>query len=504
METVERRKHSGRRHGRLKWVLLCLAALILCALAAVIMLNRAEKDPVPKKEDHSGAITQRKPEELESLQVTLRNGEQWTALREADGRLMILEENGTGESRWPADEILAERLTDAAVNLTYEEILTEDPEAWQHNQADFGLDAPLVTAAIRFTDGSGVTARIGNSADPHQDAIHYMAVEGDGRLYAVSAGTVEDLQVETRLLHAVPRLNIRGVLLDRITVRDGQGTRVSWELQGAVTDQDAAENWRITEPFDYPADYDAMKNLRTGAENLRLGAFEARAEAVDPADYGLGEDSLALEMHMAAGSTGTVSDAGVYDVTNWEEETVTLTVGSPKTEMVDYVLYDGAIYTMSHFSLGVFTETDAADTAARYVAATPLNALESLLAEEDGKEAVYYRLVRSEDAGTEGAGETAAGEGAQETESTRCLRNGEESPYATFAAAYERLLTVTVSGTLPEGYAPGEAYKKYTFRTVSGGTHTLELSDYDGIHDAVTMDGETRFYLIRGGMTELP
>jgi hypothetical protein len=32
----------------------------------------------------------------------------------------------------------------------------------------------------------------------------------------------------------------------------------------------------------------------------------------------------------------------------------------------------------------------------------------------------------------------------------------------------------------------------------------VELSDYDGIHDAVTLDGYTLFYLIKGGMTALP
>ena len=73
-----------------------------------------------------------------------------------------------------------------------------------------------------------------------------------------------------------------------------------------------------------------------------------------------------------------------------------------------------------------------------------------------------------------------------------------------FSAAWERLLTVTVSGKLPKDYQPGEPHTKYTFRTVSGGTHTVKLSDYDGMHDAVTMDGHTLFYLIKNGMTELP
>ena len=492
MQKVERKR--GRKNSRLLWVLLCFALLAGCVAAALVMQNRAGEEPPAAEKRRAGAITQRKREELDTLTVTLRGGETWTAKRQEDDTLLILD----GGESWQADELLGSQLLDAAVNLTYEDILTEDPGEWEPEKQAFGLDDPLVTAEIRFTDGTGVTACIGGSADPDNDALRYMTVKGDGRLYAVSAGTAEELSVERQLLRAVPRLAVRGVLLDRIAVSDGNGeTLTAWELQGRVTDRDAAENWKITAPFTYPADYDAIRNLKDSAENLRLGTFVRKAEEADGDAYGFVAGKT-LTLHMAQGSTGTVSGSGVYDVNDWDERTVTLAVGNAKTDMVDYVLYDGNIYTMSHFSLDVFTGADAADTAARYPAATPLNSLESLLLERDGQESVRYAAVRLEEG-------TAAGEAGETAEDTaRCLRNGEEIPWETFAAAYERLLTVTVSGRLPDGYTPGKVHTKYTFRTVSGGTHTVELSDYDGVHDAVTMDGDTRFYLIRGGMTELP
>ena len=412
-------------------------------------------------------------------------------MRQEDNSLLITE----GEESWQADETLAGQLMDAAVNLTYEDILTSDRREWEPEKHEFGLEDPRITAVIRFTDGSEVTARIGDSADPDNGAVYYMTVEGDDRLYAVSAGTAEELGVERQLLRAVPRLTIHGVLLDRIAVTRANGEAMAaWELRGKVTDRDAAENWMVTAPFVYPADYDAIENLKESAENLRLGAFVRKAEGADDAEYGFG-DGTTLTLHMAAGSTGTVGDSGVYDVTDWEERTVTLTVGRAKTEMADYVLYDGNIYSISRFSLDALTGTDVLSTAARYPAATPLSALESLLVERSGEESVQYVLT-----GSEGEPAEAGGDGT----ARRCLRNGGEIAWETFEAAYERLLTVTVSGRLPEGYAPGEAHTKYTFRTVSGGTHTVELSDYDGLHDAVTMDGETMFYLIRGGMTGLP
>ncbi len=59
---------------------------------------------------------------------------------------------------------------------------------------------------------------------------------------------------------------------------------------------------------------------------------------------------------------------------------------------------------------------------------------------------------------------------------------------------------VTVSGRLPEKAEIGEAHTRYTFETVSGKTHTVVLSAWDALHDAVTVDGQTRYYLFRESM----
>ena len=163
--------------------------------------------------------------------------------------------------------------------------------------------------------------------------------------------------------------------------------------------------------------------------------------------------------------------------------------------MVAYVRFGDEIYTISHFSVNVFTETDPLSTAARYTVATPLNSLESVTVER-AKGTDEYRIEAIE--------ASADAEQAEDTPKYRCLKNGEEISYDTFSAAWERLLTVTVSGRLPKDWEPKETHTKYTLRTVSGRAHTIELSDYDGIHDAVTLDGHTVFYLIKGGMTELP
>ena len=496
MQKVERQKHKDRGRRRLIGLLLCAVLLIGGVTAGILLSNKAKEEEIITHQHISGTITQRNAGDLASLTVTRRGKDSWTAVRKEDGSMRLQPEGGSMPVTWLVDESIAGRLTDAAVNLTYDDIFTENRADWEPDAADFGLEEPLLTAVFRYTDGTEVTAHFGDSADPDDNAYYYMTVDGDDRLYAVAAGTLEDLNMEKELLHPVPALEFKGALLDRVTVQNGDGSiRTEWTLQGQVSDRDAAENWLLTVPFVYPADYDAMKNLRDSAENLTLGVYVGEADEEALRQCGLDRPTAVIELHMAAGSTGTVSDQGVYGVVDWEERTETLTVGDSKSEMVAYVRFGDEIFTISHFSVNVFTETDPLSTTARYTVTTPLNSLESVTVEKaEGTD--EYRIEKIEVSGD-----------AEQTEATpqyRCLKNGEEISYDTFSAAWERLLTVTVSGRLPKDREQKEPHTKYTLRTVSGGTHTIELSDYDGMHDAVTLDGYTLFYLIKGGMTELP
>ena len=97
-------------------------------------------------------------------------------------------------------------LTEAATKLTYEDVFAEKRSEWENAAEIFGLKDPAVTATVRFTDRTDVTVHIGKSADPENNSYYYMSVDGDERLYAVSAGITEDLTTEKALLHPVPRL----------------------------------------------------------------------------------------------------------------------------------------------------------------------------------------------------------------------------------------------------------------------------------------------------------
>ena len=481
MQPVERK----RKNQKNRWNLWLLAALL--ALAAVLILLRFEQEDAipPVRQKTEGILLNTEPEAVSRATVSLLGRESWTVVQESPGMLTL-----EGEESWQVDSAVAERLLDALAHLEYVDILTENPEEWRGNLSDFGLEPARLTVEYTLQDGSCWAVHLGNAVDPEENAAYYMSVDGDSRLFAAPAGILQDLAVEKVLLHPVEQPVVHQVLLDRITVREGSGeVRAEWRLNGQVTDPDAGVFWIVSAPFEYPADEETISSLKDSAGSLRLGTYVGEANEKTLAQYGLTSPSAVLELHMAAGSTGTVSENGVYDVTDWPENTITLTFGDDRNDMTVYVLVREQIFTISRFSVSAFLDLDPLDTAARYPVLTPLDSLSSLRI-DDGENTVVYDLDRS---------------GQTELENTvHCLKNGAEISWKSFEAAYQRLLVVSFSGRLREEDSWGEPERKYTFITVSGHTHTVELSDLDGLHDAVTVDGYTLFYLIKGGMTELP
>ena len=486
-------------------MLAAAAALLLTAggTAAAFLLQE-EKESLPVQPERGGAIVSRKAEEVVRVQIRVRGREPWSASRNAEGKMTL-----EGADGWYADETLWERMEDALANLVYEDILTGDPEEYRNRLADFGLEDPALTATAVYADGKEITLRIGDASGIDDEDFRYMTVDGDDRLYAVAGSLMEDLGIEPELLHPVAQPDIQTSRIDRIRILDGNGgIRAEWILEGSITDADAGANWFTRIPakraensgsdpdaqteIRYPADQDQIVSMKKNAGNLRLGLYVAEAGQADPAEYGLDAPTAVIEIHQAAGSTGRITEYGAYDVTARPEETLRFTIGAARNEMTDYVLYDGVIYTVNHFTAAALTETDPLSTLSRYPVTVPLESLSGLTVERTDTGREEYALTR--------VPKPAENKGEPDGVVSVCTKNGEEFPYETFAAAYERLRVVTVSGILPENREMRPAETRFIFHTLSGKTHVVELSPYDGMHDAVSVDGSAVFYLIRGGM----
>ena len=489
MEMLQVEKRRKKRRGKGRWILIFLAVAVVAGLLAAAV--QRETAPVPEREEKGGSLVNRDPSEIARITIQVRGREPWTAERNEEGRLVL-----SGRESWDLDPVLGERIEDALANLVYEDILTDEPEEYRDHLEEFGLKEPALTAHVVFTDGKELSLHIGDSSGIEDENFRFMTIDGDNRLYAVADSFMEDLQVERELLHPVEQPEIQADRLDRITVLDAEGKKkAEWILQGRITDADAAASWTVNVPVQYPADQDRISSLKKNVGNLRMGLYVGEAAKENLAEYGLDQPRTVLEIHMAAGTTGHVTETGTYSATERPEETLRFIIGDSRNEMTDYVQFGQTIYTINHFTIAAITEEKPANMLARYPVTVPLETLSRLTVEQMNGTKDEYRLEYTiQPAEAEGEGTRTV---------IVCTKNGQEIDYESFSADYQRWQVATVSGRLPEDWKKQETMIRYTFETTSGKTHVLELSPYDALHDAVTLDGWTLFYLVKNGLGKM-
>lgn len=491
MLDVKRKKHRSRPHGR-AWLALGAVVLALGVGGAAVLAN--QPTPLEEEETHdtSGVLTSYEANQVSRLAISQRSGDSWAALQSAEGELTLEDDPDYEISAAKAADVL-----EVARSLTYQEILTEDVSAY--SLADFGLEEPLLTLDVTYTDGAHWIMYLGDTLSLEENNAYYMLVEGDSRLFALEKGTAEALMVERASLHPVEQPTLHKARFDRITLTDGAGnTLADWVLQGDIG-TNAQDRWLLTAPVQYPADGDSISSLQDNLVNLRLGAYVGESTPENLTKYGFDAPRLTIAIHQAAGSIGTTGTDGVYTVTDWPESDFSLTVGGAKSDMVDYVLVENSIYVASHFTLEVFLDMKPISTISRYTVPVALGNLASLTIRQGNGEDVYTvtrteQVADNNDLVTDSEGNVVY--------DLSCTCNGKAVAYQSFESAYNDLLKVTVSGFLPTGWQPeAEPHTTFVFQAVTGESYTLELTRFDALHDAVLLDGNAVFYLIKDGMS---
>lgn len=492
MQLVRKKNRKTVRHGRI-WLLLALVIMLAGSIALWYVASQPEEKIVLTSEVHSGTLYAYEAQDIASLCITLRSGESWQLTQDEDGGLAV-----DGDDAYEVDETEKNSLLSAAAIVAYEEILTEDASAYAENFEDFGLETPRVVAEITYRDGVAVTLRIGDGEALEESGWSYMTVDGDPNLYALDDGTADALSVRKAELHPVEQPVLHKARFDQITfIGADAAVQAQWILQGEIGG-DAQDRWLLTVPLQYPADGENISNLQDNIENIRMGEYVGVATAENLTQYGFDTPRFILEVHMAEGSIGTTDSTGAYTVTEWPESTFTLTVGGSKSEYVDYVCMNDSIYLTSHFTMNTLMNMNPSNTLTRYVVPTALGNLAQLTISQDGREEIYA-VTRTEQVAENN--DLVYDEDGQVVYDITCTRNGQEIAYSSFEAAYNELLVVTVSGTLPQGWQTEETpHTVYTFTQTDGTVHTVSLTTYDAFHDAVTLDGSSMFYLIKDGM----
>lgn len=488
MQAVPKRKPTAPR--RRIWLIGALL-LLIAICAAYLLLGRTADEASPvMAADKTVTLFDCDLSALSS--VTIRRGEEspWTAIPASDGGMTLL-----GEDGFTLTAAESQAFVEALCHIEAEEVLTEDSSVYAAHLADFGLDVPRYEAEITCADGTVVRLRVGDKS--YEGAWRYLLLDDDARLFALSNGSVESIFVNRDTLRSVTQPTLHKARIDRIRLSDTKGLQAEWTLDGAITDTDATDHWQITHPMRYPADSTAMANLLANIANLRLGAYVCPATAETLTAHGFDTPRLTIDLHMAAGTIATTNADGAAITRDWPESTLTFVIGGERSDMVDYVLCGDSIYLSSHFTMGLFIDYDVTATMSRYPVMTALGNLASLSIRE-GEMTTAYVLSRTEQVAENN--DLVTDDDGNPVYDVSVTRNGEPIDFAAFEASYNALTLVTVSGTLPANETiTALPHTVYTFTDVNGSVHTVALTTFDALHDAVSVDGHQAFYLIKGG-----
>jgi len=494
MQTVQKKPRSGGLQRRMLLLLLAVLLLTLAVTASMLLSRPTPEEDYDAPPDFPIQLVETAYSDVVS--ITIRRGDEapWTAVYSGsddlgDEFVTILGDDGFTLTWAESISFLL-----GAVCVTAEEVLTDDPAEYRDHLADFGLNPPELEAHIVYASSPELHLRVGNKGP--DGTWRYMLVGGDDRLFAFSNGSVEALFVNRDTLRKVSQPPLHKARIDCITLTEGESV-TQWTLDGAITDADAIDKWRITAPFAYPAAADAMEKLLSSAAGLRLSAYVAPATAENLTLYGFDTPRLTIELHQAAGTIAATNADGAAEATDYAESTTTYVIGGEKSDMIDYVRCGDGIYLSSHFATGVFMGYDVAATMSRFPLLTALGNLAKLtIAQEDAVS--EYVLTRTERVAENN--ELVTDEEGHPVYDVTVACNGEPVDYAAFEAAYSDLALVMVSGKLSADETVSAApHTAYTFTDVDGTIHTVELATFDVLHDAVIVDGYPAFYLIKGG-----
>ena len=490
MQSVQRKNRKSRPY--LRWVWLA-AALAVLGSALVWLLLPTDTGGPEEREDPTGLLANYEEDQVRQVEASLRDGEVWRLTADGNGALQV----ETGGRTFEPDGAAAWLILNTVGVVQYQEKLAEDLSLLG-DLAQFGLAPPRETVTVTYADGRVLRLVIGEKNEDGDAPFYYLTVEGDPALYALDPSSARNLYVTGDMFHPVPQPEIQTARIDAISFQTENG-RCAWEMEGSITDPDAQDRWRLTEPFVYSAEGEAITSLRKNLANIRMGSYVAEATPEEMARYGLDSPRTVITVHMAAGTTHTVDDQGAPAQKDWPEETLVFTVGSAKNDMVDYLCWNDVICTVSRFLVTGVTETAPLDTLTRYPVRTSLSNLRRLTVETPAGRSVY-EITRTERVAENN--ELVLDENGQPVTDNTVTRDGQPMAWDVFEARYGQALLATVSGTLPEGWAgqETEAHTRMVFETVTGVTHTISLGDFDAFHDAVWVDGSAVFYLVKGGL----
>lgn len=474
------RRWSKRARALLATGLLALlAAGFALAVPRWIAANPGASAPMPTAELPYRTLATLERADITSIAVSQQGGEAYTLLCE-NGRLFLAGEDG---SRQAVNEALGEAMLTAVTELSVENAVVEDAAQARDALGDMGLEPPQIAVTIRRGDAE---QWLHLGAVSPETTYHYYRWSGDPGIYLCDAGTYEAFEYSASMLLPVEQPSVTASLLTRVTLQK-RGAEPPLEL-GFSLGASGETIGALRSPYAYPMRADRAQSLANAAANLRLGARVATVTDENRAALGLDDPLLVLTLHQAAGYRTGVDDAGQLTAVEVAERTIRLAVLREDGDFFYQVEYEGVVYQMSRLLLQAFVEANADELCTRAPADMGDADIASLLVQL-GAGSLDIRATRTERVQSNNQLETDID--GNVVYDTAVTANGAPIATEAFESLLARLRAMTVSGTLDEGWQPGDQAPRWqlTLTAVDGQTRALAAYPLDTFHDALTVDG---------------
>ncbi len=424
-----------------KKVIILLIAAILLILIGIIALNSISNAPSPNQDESKDAPRIKVFEtNKEVLSMTFNAGESFTLVKKDDlwkvsGREYVdLDQNSVISAMGTLTGLYASRAL--------------EPEG---EFSDYGIDFENPTALVEFADSTSKSFYLGDILP--DGSGYYCSVEGFDFVYVISKLSAQNIGAALLDFRNLTVIDIDSQSITAFSITGENGLiSMNYKLNDVHADvYGVISNWKMTHPYVYDADNEAVTALILTPISAILA-------------YDVAEDLVSYRLPYS------------FEV-KADGKTLSFKAGFMDDFALVYSEQNGVHYKVSPEKLS-FLNVTFFDVAEKFLSIIDLNTLDSATVYANGKTSVIT---------TPGA-----------NESQKYFIDGKEYTLDEFRPYYQALISGEVDGEVPSGYSKkGEMLASIKFVLKDSTTEYFEFYDYDELNCAVYENGKCLFYMRR-------
>ena len=474
-EDVRKRNGGHNRTGSRR--LSVIASFVVCALAIGGYFVSQSVKPAPVEQPPSQPVASsyllidKTRDDFASARV--QAGAQDYTIQYGDGVFSV-----AGMPQFALDQTKAGYI---ASSCTYLYVYDVAPSTDDLSQ--FGLDEPQATVAITYTDGSVKTLQLGSEAPT--GSRYYMKVDGEPNIYTVFTSSGNRFLSTLASLHIIPewRFAQEDIMRSVLVRPDGATVEVARTDDASI----GISSVRLTQPFEYEANSEAVYDYFTSIAQLKASAFEADPTPATIGLYGLDEPRYTISVY------------------GDDEMLLRIEVGADKNADSTYVrLDDGAVYLMNRASLDFLKGITAAELADRFANIINILRVDTLTIQGLGVDD-QMNIVRTPALNADGSAKL-DNSGNPVNEETFTI-NGQPCDESTFRKLYQIIIGTRIDGLVQQDSVSADVAPELTVTytlNVSPVPETIEYISYDAVNYAVRRNGVTLFYIMKSRVQMIP